>query len=74
MKLAKQNYSNLGKQFWEISHFSNHLCTNLGPDHLEWIILKITGRKINNLFCHLQSIIPEKKMIFCLYSGIIHYL
>ena len=39
------------------------MCMNLGPDHLESIILKITGTKINNLFViyiYLQSIISEK--------------
>ena len=41
----------------------------LGPDHLESVILKIIGKKIDNLFCHLQSIIPENNQFFAYYSG-----
>ena len=41
----------------------------LGPDHLESIILKIIDKKIDNLSCHLQSIIPENNRFFAYYSG-----
>ena len=41
----------------------------IGPDHLESIILKIIGKKIDNLSCHLQSIIPENNRFFAYYSG-----
>ena len=40
-----------------------------GPDHLESIILKIIGKKINNFSCHLQSIIPENNRFFAYYSS-----
>ena len=41
----------------------------LGPDHLESITLKIIDKKIDNLSCRLQSIIPENNRFFANYSG-----
>ena len=41
----------------------------IGPDRLESIILKIIGKKIDNLPCHRQSIIPENNRFFAYYSG-----
>ena len=40
-----------------------------GPDRLESIILKIIGKKIDNLPCHLQSIISEHNRCFVYYSS-----
>ena len=41
------------------THYIHITHSKIGPDRLESIILKIIGNKIDNLPCHLQSIIPD---------------